>query len=51
MEFQFLFSAYCLMMVYMSTKFHENILNGISELWSGHEMVKDGQTEGGQDII
>ena len=24
-----LFSAHCLMMVYISTKFHENILDGI----------------------
>ena len=28
-EFQFLFSAHRLMMVYICTKFHENILNGI----------------------
>ena len=29
MELQFLFSAHRLMMVYICTKFHENILNGI----------------------
>ena len=27
-ELQFLFSAYCLMMLYICTKFRENILNG-----------------------
>ena len=31
------------MMVYICTKFHENILNGITELWSGHEKLTDGQ--------
>ena len=29
MELRFLFSVHCLMMVYISTKFHENILDGI----------------------
>ena len=28
-ECRFLFSAHCLIMVYICTKFHENILNGI----------------------
>ena len=32
------------MMVYICTKFHENIMNGI-ELWSGHEKFTDGQTD------
>ena len=27
-ELQFLFSAHCLMMLYISMKFHENILKG-----------------------
>ena len=30
MELQFLFSAHRLIMVYISTKFRENILNGLS---------------------
>ena len=29
MEIQFFFSAYCLMVVYICTKIHENILDGI----------------------
>ena len=28
-ELRFLFSAHCLVVVYISTKFHENILHGI----------------------
>ena len=42
-----LFSAHRLIMVYICTNFHENILNGIRvmELWSGHEKLTDGQTD------
>ena len=37
------------MMVYICTKFHENIVNGISELWSGHEKLTDRQMDGQMD--
>ena len=35
-ELWFLFSAHCLIMLYICTKSHENISN-ISKLWSGHD--------------
>ena len=43
-DFPFLFSAHYLIMLYICTKFHENILNS-TELWSGHENIKDGRAE------
>ena len=50
MEFGFLFSAHRLMMIYICTKFHENILEGLkvieqtrfsfSKISKGHNSVK-----------
>ena len=51
MELGFLFSAYRLMMVYICTKFHENILDGyrantiyIAKISKGHNSVENGVT-------
>ena len=41
-----LVSAHRLIMLYLCTKFHENMLNIFLELWSGHEcFVADSQTD------
>ena len=54
-ECLYLFSAYCLMMVYICTKFQENILNGIRVMEQTRKVNgrTDGQrrTDGGHDII
>ena len=48
MELGFLFSAHSLMMVYICTKFHENILDGyrantiyIAKISKGHNSVEN----------
>ena len=44
-ELQFLCSAYCLMMLYISLKFHENILKGfqvIEGTWNDHCQISKG---------
>ena len=45
-ELQFLFSAHCLMMLYICTKFVENILHGFSLV---ADRTCDGQTDGQTD--
>ena len=39
MELRLFFSAHCLMVAYICTKFHENILNGI-KLQCGHDFQR-----------
>ena len=48
-----MFSAHCLMMVYICTKFHENILNGIRVMERTRKVNgrTDRRTDGGHDII
>ena len=43
-ELRFLYSARCLMLLYICVKFHENISNGF-ELQSGHDFVTDRRTD------
>ena len=56
-ELQFLFSGHRLIMVYICTMFHENILNGIRVMERTQKVNKwtdrwmDGQMDGGNDII
>ena len=52
MEYKFLFSAHRLIMVYICTTFHENILNGIRVIERTPKV--NGRTDGrtdGHDII
>ena len=44
-ELRFLCSARRLIMLYISMKFNENILNGFKVI-GGHDCVTDGQTDG-----
>ena len=46
---RFLFAACRLMMVYICTKFHENILNGIRVMERTQKV--NGLTDGGHDTI
>ena len=52
-ELRFLFSAHRPMMVYICTKFHENILNGIRVMEPTRKINgrKDERTDGGHDIL
>ena len=57
MELRFLFSAHRLMTVYICTKFHENILNGIRVMERTRKVDgwtdgwTDRRADGGHDII
>ena len=48
-EVRFFSSTHCLMVVHISTKFHENILNGIRVIKRTQRV--NGWTDGGHDII
>ena len=48
MEGRFLFAALYMMMIYICTKFHENILNG-NRVTERTQKLTDGQTDGRTD--